>query len=63
MVKSDGVLHLIALYQGAKKPGDGLLSLDSGLMMSKLLVGGIRFALEGWGFLEIDEQDSDVYVA
>ena len=42
MVKSDGVLHLIALYQGAKKPGDGLLSLDSSLMMSKLLVGGIR---------------------
>lgn len=42
MVKRDGVLHLIALYQGAQKPGDGLLSLDSSLMMSKLLVGGIR---------------------
>jgi hypothetical protein len=28
-----------------------------------LLVGGIRSALAGWGFLEIDEQDSDVYVA
>ena len=42
MVKSDGVLHLIALYQGAQKPGDGLLSIDSSLMMSKLLVGGIR---------------------
>ena len=42
MVKNNGVLHLIALYQGAKKAGDGLLPLDSGLMMNKLLVAGIR---------------------
>ena len=42
MMKSDGVLHLIALYQGAKKAGDGLLQLDSGLFMNKLLVAGIR---------------------
>jgi len=28
-----------------------------------LLVVGSRSALAGWGFLEIDEQDSDVYVA
>ena len=33
-VKSDGVVHLIALYQ------DGPLSLDSGLMMNKQLIGG-----------------------
>jgi|AP95_1055475.scaffolds.fasta_scaffold13218_4 threonine dehydrogenase-like Zn-dependent dehydrogenase len=42
MLKRDGVLHLIALYQGAKKPGDGVLEIDSGLFMSKLLVAGIR---------------------
>ena len=42
MMKRDGVLHLIALYQGAKKAGDGLLQLDSGLFMSKMLVAGIR---------------------
>ena len=28
MLKVDGVLHLIDKYQGAKKPGDGLLPLD-----------------------------------
>jgi hypothetical protein len=28
-----------------------------------LLVVGSRSALEGWGIREIDEQDSDVYVA
>lgn len=42
MLKKDGVLHLIAKYQGAKKPGDGLLPLDSGIFMNKLLVAGIR---------------------
>ncbi|MBI2194019.1 MAG: zinc-binding dehydrogenase [Planctomycetes bacterium] len=36
MVKNDGVIHLIALYQG------GPLPLDSGRMMNKLLVAGIR---------------------
>ena len=42
MMKNDGVLHLIALYQGANKPGDGLLPLDSGIFMNKILVAGIR---------------------
>ena len=42
MTKGDGVLHLISLYQEARKPADGLLPLDSSLMMNKLLVGGIR---------------------
>jgi threonine dehydrogenase-like Zn-dependent dehydrogenase len=42
MLKRDGVLHLIALYQGAKKPGDGLLQLDSSIFMSKMLIAGIR---------------------
>jgi L-iditol 2-dehydrogenase len=42
MMKKDGVLHLIALYQGARKPGDGLLPLDSGTFMNKMLVAGIR---------------------
>ena len=42
MLKKDGVLHLIAKYQGARKPGDGLLPLDSGIFMNKLLVAGIR---------------------
>ncbi len=44
MMKNDGVLHLIAKYQGAKKPGDGLLPLDSGIFMNKLLVAGIRLS-------------------
>jgi 2-desacetyl-2-hydroxyethyl bacteriochlorophyllide A dehydrogenase len=34
MVKTDGVLHLIALYQGQA------LSLDSGLAMNKMIIGG-----------------------
>ena len=42
MMKNDGVLHLIAKYQGAKQAGDGLLPLDSGIFMNKLLVAGIR---------------------
>ena len=42
MMKDDGVLHLISKFQGAKKPGDGLLPLDSGIFMNKLLVAGIR---------------------
>ena len=42
MMKNDGVLHLIAKYQGAKEAGDGLLPLDSNIFMNKLLVAGIR---------------------
>ena len=34
MVKRDGVIHLIALYQGQALP------LDSGLMMDKMIIGG-----------------------
>ena len=36
LTKRDGVIHLIALYQG------GPLPLDSSLMMNKLLIGGMR---------------------
>ena len=36
MVKDDGVIHLVAKYQG------GPLPLDSDLMMDKLLVAGLR---------------------
>ena len=36
MAKKDGVIHLIAAYQG------GPLPLDSSLMMNKLLIGGRR---------------------
>ncbi len=46
MMKRDGVLHLIAKYQGAKEAGDGLLPLDSGIFMDKLLIAGIRVAGE-----------------
>ena len=42
MMKKDGILHLIAKYQGAKEAGDGLLPLDSGIFMDKLLIAGVR---------------------
>ena len=43
MTKRDGVIHLIAKYQaGDGVPGSGLLPLDSGLIMDKLLVAGTR---------------------
>ena len=44
MMKNDGVLHLIAKYQGAKKAGDGLLPLDSNIFINKLLIAGARVA-------------------
>ena len=44
MMKSDGVLHLIAKYQGAKEAGDGLLPLDSNIFMNKLLIAGMRLS-------------------
>ena len=46
MMKRDGVLHLIAKYQGAKEAGDGLLPLDSGIFMDKLLIAGVRLSGE-----------------
>lgn len=44
MLKRDGVIHLIAAYQGGPRPGAGLLPLDSNIMMNKMLVSGIRTA-------------------
>ena len=49
MMKRDGVLHLIAKYQGAKEAGDGLLPLDSGIFMNKLLIAGMRLSGERSG--------------
>ena len=42
MLKRDGVIHLIAAYQGGPRPGAGILPLDSNIMMDKMLVSGIR---------------------
>lgn len=42
MLKRDGVIHLIAAYQGGPSPGAGLLPLDSNIMMDKMLISGIR---------------------
>ena len=40
MVKSDGVIHIIARYQGSKKPGDGLVTLDTSLIRDTMIIGG-----------------------
>lgn len=41
MVKSDGVIHLIARYQGSRKPGDGLVALDTDLIRETTIIGGL----------------------
>ena len=41
MVKSDGVIHLIARYQGSMKPGDGLVTLDTSLIRETMIIGGL----------------------
>ena len=42
MVKNDGVIHLIALYQGQPGPDHSILPLSSRTMMRKMLIAGDR---------------------
>ena len=50
MVKSDGVIHLIALYQGQA------LSLDTTLSGDRLIIGGYFRSMSRGGALEEGDQ-------